>query len=220
MAIKVLARTTTAGRAVDALRRAILSGELLAGRSIRQEELAAQLGISRIPLREALRQLQAEGFVTSAPHRGVVVATLSLEGLREICEIRAQLEGHVLALAVPLHDAKSLAEVEAALAATREDDFGEGWTNLNLRFHRALYAPARRPLILSEIERYHAHTERYLRVHAALFQHRDAADREHRLMVDAIRARDPERAVAVLREHIMAIDQMVSEFMKDARGNS
>ena len=220
MTIKLLARTTTAGRAVDALRRAILSGELLAGHSIRQEELAAQLGISRIPLREALRQLEAEGFVTSSPHRGVVVAALSLEELREICELRAQLECHLLALAVPAHDARSLALVDAALEAAASNESGERWTVLNHEFHRALYAPARRPMILGEVERYHAHTERYLHVHASLFEHFEVADLEHRQIVSAVRARDGARAVAVLREHIMQIDVMVSEYMKAASDRS
>jgi DNA-binding GntR family transcriptional regulator len=220
MAIKEIARTTTAGRAVDSLRRAILSGELRAGRSIRQEELAAQLGISRIPLREALRQLEAEGFVTSAPHRGVVVAALSLEELREICEIRVQLECHVLGLAVRAHDERSLGRAEMALAEAIAYGDDERWPLLNMQFHRALYAPAQRPLILTEIERYHNHTERYLRVHAALFQHRGVADREHKLLVEAVRARRTEHAQEILREHIMQIDMMVSEFMKEARGQS
>jgi DNA-binding GntR family transcriptional regulator len=216
MAIKLLARTTAAGRAVDALRGAILSGELLAGHTIRQEELAAQLGISRIPLREALRQLEAEGFVTSSPHRGVVVASLSLEELREICEIRATLECHVLTLAVPKHDERSLALVDQALEATAAPDADVRWTELNSDFHRALYAPAVRPMIMAEIERYHAHTERYLRVHAALFEHHRVADAEHRLIVEAVRARDAARAAAVLREHILKIDGMVSEYMTAA----
>ena len=217
MEIKVLARKTTAGHAVDALRGAILRGELLAGHSIRQEELAARLGISRIPLREALRQLQAEGFVTSSPHRGVVVAALSLEELREICEIRTQLECHLLALAVPTHDQRSLDSVEVALAATREDDSAEHWTIRNLQFHRALYAPAHRPMILAEIERYHAHTERYLRVFDALFEHRNAADGEHRTLVDAVRAGETQRAVEMLRAHIMATSLMVADFMGRTR---
>jgi DNA-binding GntR family transcriptional regulator len=203
---------------VDALRGAILRGELLAGHSIRQDELAAQLGISRIPLREALRQLQAEGFVTSSPHRGVVVAALSVEELREICELRTQLECHLLALAVPEHDARSLAAVDAILLATREGDTGERWTDLNLQFHRALYAPARRPMILAEVERYHAHTERYLRVFEALFEHRDVADGEHVLLVDAVRAGRIDLSVEILREHIMAISRMVGEYMEGTRG--
>ncbi len=203
---------------MDALRGAILRGELLAGHSIRQDELAAQLGISRIPLREALRQLQAEGFVTSSPHRGVVVAALSVEELREICELRTQLECHLLALAVPEHDARSLAAVDAILLATREGDTGERWTDLNLQFHRALYAPARRPMILAEVERYHAHTERYLRVFEALFEHRDVADGEHVLLVDAVRAGRIDLSVEILREHIMAISRMVGEYMEGTRG--
>ena len=162
--------------------------------------------------------MQAEGFVTSSPHRGVVVAALSVEELREICELRTQLECHLLALAVPEHDARSLAAVDAILLATREGDTGERWTDLNLQFHRALYAPARRPMILAEVERYHAHTERYLRVFEALFEHRDVADGEHVLLVDAVRAGRIDLSVEILREHIMAISRMVGEYMEGTRG--
>jgi DNA-binding GntR family transcriptional regulator len=191
-----------------------LRGELLAGHSIRQEELAAKLGISRIPLREALRQLEAEGFVTSSPHRGVIVAALSFEELREICELRTQLECHLMGLAVGSHDEQSLAAVETALNASLSSDAGEAWTDLNLRFHQALYAPARRPLILGEIARYHAHTERYLRVFETMFEHKEVAENEHVRLLEAVRAADRERAVTILHDHIMAVARILADAMK------
>ena len=73
-------------------------------------------------------------------------------------------------------------------------------------------------MILAEVERYHAHTERYLRVFEALFEHRDVADGEHVLLVDAVRAGRIDLSVEILREHIMAISRMVGEYMEGTRG--
>src|SRR5437868_10445798 len=85
-------RRTTPGMVADVLRDAIRSGDLKGGQPLRQDELAAQFGLSRIPVREALRRLEGEGLVTVNPHRGAVVSILSNEELHEICEIRVALE--------------------------------------------------------------------------------------------------------------------------------
>ncbi len=85
----------------EALRAAISSGELAPGLQLRQDELAARFGTSRIPVREALRQLEAEGFVTFLPNRGAVVSDLSIDEVIELLEIRIALECHALRLAIP-----------------------------------------------------------------------------------------------------------------------
>jgi len=89
-------RQSLATAVADKLREKILNGELREGQQLRQDAIAAELRVSRIPVREALRQLEAEGLVTIIPHRGAVVSALSLEEIEELFEIRAVLECHIL----------------------------------------------------------------------------------------------------------------------------
>src|SRR3982751_2703327 len=94
-------RQTTASMAVEALRERILRGDYPEGEPLRQDALAEELGVSRIPVREALRQLEAEGLVTFSPHRGAVVSSLSLDEIDELFELRAAIESDLLRRAIP-----------------------------------------------------------------------------------------------------------------------
>src|SRR5690242_1059768 len=94
-------RFTLAGATLQAIRERILSGAYAEGDPLRQDAIAAELGVSRIPVREALRQLEVEGLVTFSPHRGAVVSTLSLKQIRELFELRADIEGDLIVRAVP-----------------------------------------------------------------------------------------------------------------------
>src|SRR5215211_5143679 len=94
-------RQTIASMTVEALRERILRGVYPEGEPLRQDALADELGVSRIPVREALRQLEAEGLVTFSPHRGAVVSTLSLSEVEELFELRADIECDLLCRAIP-----------------------------------------------------------------------------------------------------------------------
>src|SRR3954462_13104423 len=100
-AIMPIQRQTIASMTVEALRERILRGDYPEGEPLRQDALADELGVSRIPVREALRQLEAEGLVTFNPHRGAVVSSLSLDEIVELFELRADIECDLLARAVP-----------------------------------------------------------------------------------------------------------------------
>src|SRR6185369_4521990 len=95
-------RQTIASMTVEALRERILRGDYPDGEPLRQDALADELGVSRIPVREALRQLEAEGLVTFNPHRGAVVSSLSLDEIAELFELRAEIECDLIARAIPL----------------------------------------------------------------------------------------------------------------------
>src|SRR5215208_5109877 len=138
-------RQTIASMTVVALRERILRGDYPEGEPLRQDALADELGVSRIPVREALRQLESEGLVVFNPHRGAVVSSLSLDEIAELFELRAEIECDLVRRAIPLITEQQLEratevldEFEAALAA------GEAsrWGQLNWHFHAALYAPA------------------------------------------------------------------------------
>src|SRR3954452_24316566 len=94
-------RQTLTGMTADAIRERILLGHYPEGEPLRQDALGAELGVSRIPVREALRQLEAEGLVTYSPHRGAVVSHLSLKEIRELFELRALIEADLTRRSVP-----------------------------------------------------------------------------------------------------------------------
>lgn len=189
-------------RIASELRERIFRGELAGGLPLRQEQIAEEFGVSRIPVREALSRLEAEGLVVRSHNRGCTVATLSFADLLESVEIRKALESAALRLAVPKFTAKDAARAEEILAryarATRPDE----WTELNLEFHLTLYRPSGMPRILRMIEEIVRGTNRYLRVYVSSVVGRDVPMEEHRAILDAAKAGDTRHAVRLLEAHI------------------
>ncbi len=145
-----LLRQTVTGATVAELRRRILSGAVAAGEALRQDALAREFGISRIPLREAFHQLAAEGLVTLHPHRGAVVTELSAADIAELFDLRAMLEPDLIRRAVPRLTATDFERAETILAdyaaAIGRGDL-EAYGELNREYHlssTALPAAARR----------------------------------------------------------------------------
>src|SRR5262245_50899657 len=120
-------KRTIADQVAELIRQRILSGQLKGGQPIRQEHLAAELGVSRIPLREALKQLAAEGFVTIASHKGAVVAELSIAEVEELFDIRLRLETWLLQLAIPALSERDLAALDRNLDEQRRPDILPRW---------------------------------------------------------------------------------------------
>src|SRR6202020_6302 len=132
-------RVSLTEQITDELRRSILSGELAAGMSLRQERLAAQLGVSRIPLREAIRHLEAEGLVVSELHNGSIVSSLSPDELEELFGIRMRLETWLFEAAIPRMSQADFDQAEALIEEASKTGDVSNWGELNWRFHEALY---------------------------------------------------------------------------------
>src|SRR6266702_3519294 len=126
----------------EALRRAISAGEMAPGFQLRQDELAERFGTSRIPVREALRQLEAEGFVTFMPNRGAVVSDLSIDEVVELLEIRIALECHALRLSIPARGEIDLDDANKILRSYDNEPDPENWGAFNWRFLRAMQSTA------------------------------------------------------------------------------
>ncbi|HLI13700.1 MAG TPA: GntR family transcriptional regulator [Alphaproteobacteria bacterium] len=188
----------------DVLRAAILSGSLAAGTRINQDRVAAEHGISHIPVREALRCLEAEGLVTFAPRRGFFVAKLSAGDAAELGEMRAALEALAIRLAIPRLTAADLDSAATAIEAAERSAELAAWSRANWRFHRSLYAPCARPRLLDTLEGLWCGADRYLRVvwQAADWQGR--SQKEHRAILRACRRGETERAAELTRRHVMA----------------
>ena len=198
----VLSKRTMAEQVADLLRQRILSGVLPAGTPIRQEHLAAELGISRIPLREALKQLEAEGFVTIASHKGATVAPLSVPEIEELFQLRLRLETWILGLALPRLAEADFAALDQLIAEQRAPDSLPRWGELNWRFHEVMYRPADRPLTLKMLKRIHDNIDRYLRLEVSLSAGRDRAYREHEALLVHCRKGDVAAALDLLERHI------------------
>ena len=206
-----IARRTVAAEAAEILRQRILTGDLKSGQPIRQEQIAQELGVSRIPLREALKQLEAEGFVTIEPHKGAVVSTLSLAEVEELFELRIHLESWLLRDAIPRMREADFAQLDALIDESRVPDNLAHWGDINWRLHEAMYRPAGKPISLRFLKRIHDNLDRYLRLQITLTQDWDRAHGDHQQLIELSRAGDTETAVAVLERHIRHTARALAE---------
>ena len=148
------------------IRRAILDGSLAPGQPLRQESLAAQYGVSRIPIREGLQYLESEGLVTFKPDRGFFVSALKPEDIAEIYELRLTLEGQATRMAVPtLHSAQLSVMSDWLDKLDRELDL-KVWHELDERFHITLYNKVLNARLMTSIKQLRANVGRYLRTDA------------------------------------------------------
>ncbi|MGW5683312.1 GntR family transcriptional regulator [Nonomuraea sp. NPDC003754] len=186
------------------LRRAITTGRLRPGSPIRQDALAEEFDVSRVPLREALKTLHGEGLVTYQAHRGYFVETLSLDDLREVYRIRELLEEEAVRRAVPRLSAGDLArleraqdEVERAAAAGDVQEMAAA----NRVFHLTLFECAGMPRLVRLIRTLWDATDAYRSMYYGDGGNRERVVSEHRAVLGALRAADADAAVRLLDEH-------------------
>ena len=202
---------TSGQAATRVIRERILSGELQAGTKLNQHELAADLGMSRIPVRDALRSLAGEGLVDLRARTTAVVTPLTMEDLQELYELRISLEPRLGRRAVPNlteTDFGELAEVLEAMEATSE---AGTWLALNNRFHETLYRAAGRRRSRDMIRVIRRQTDRYTAVYIEL--NHAQADTEHRMILDAARNGQTTRIEALLTAHISASYEQMLRYL-------
>jgi DNA-binding GntR family transcriptional regulator len=193
---------------VARLRDEILRGQLPAGTALKQSELAQRFGVSRIPVREALFQLEAEGLVRMEPHRGGVVAEFALDEMADVFELRCILEPRLLRAAVPLMaaaDHARIAKFDAAFSrAIATNDIAQ-WGSLNASFHAAMYRPARLPKTQATVTALLQTSDRYTRLQLKRAQALERAQHEHRELAALCLAANAEAACALLVAHIESV---------------
>ena len=206
--------TTAAETAFSLLRDRILTGDLPPGTKLNQASLARQLGMSRIPVRDAIRALAAEGLVSHDPHRTAVVTDLSPDGLAELYELRLALEPRASELAVAHLQPEDIDEMQECLAYMEDDSLDPAWLEIHDRFHASLYRRSRRPRMIEILERARAQTRRY----TWLRLDRDANDiaAEHRLILAAARRRDSAAVQAMVEAHLTASYGALRERLRSA----
>ena len=198
----------------DALREAIVEGELKDGETLRQDHIASMFNVSRIPVREALARLEEQGLVTTQRHKGAVVSSLSHEEIAEMFEFRALIEGEVIRHAVRVISDRTLAEAKAfAEAFAAETDSGK-WAQLNRLFHYTLYKDCGRPYHLQIVSKALDKIARYLRAQLVLTHGIARARIEHEGILKAAMARDADEAAALTRAHILGASRSLISFLQ------
>lgn len=186
------------------IRTAIVRSELPGDMPLRQDEISTALSVSHIPVREAFRQLEAQGLVRIYPNRGAVVTKLSCKELSDVMDTRILLEVGALRLALPHITEEDLARARELLELfSKEKDPIKG-AELNLKLHFSLYDPCDNQTLLSLIDQMHANVDRYItpffgkeEVSAELY----TVD-EHSQIISACESKDTELATAILRTHL------------------
>jgi DNA-binding GntR family transcriptional regulator len=218
----VIKRQTVTGSVAEELRRRIVSGEYAGGEQIRQEAVAEELGVSRIPIREALLQLESEGLVVIHTHKGAVVASLSPEDAVDLFEARLVLESMLLRKAVEAAADDDIARIAASLAeyerAVRNGSDPETLSRLNWAFHTALCEPARRPRMIAILLSLYTATDRYLRLQIERPEAKAKALQDHRAIYEAFSARRSAAAAKLIKAHISgAYDDVMRHLAAPAR---
>ena len=185
------------------LRRAIHDGTLRPGERLVEESLAAAAGVSRTPVRETLRRLEAEGLVEEA-NRGIVVTSLSDADLLELCAVREVLEGMAASLAAQSRsdfEAKTLEQVLGRMRSHTEQEDVEALVALNRIFHETIWKASKNRLLARKLSDLRGMIERMHDPALASMERRHASLLEHQRIVEAVAAGDPARAEEVTREH-------------------
>lgn len=198
---------------VDIVRERVLSGDMPIDASIRQEALAMELGISKIPLREALARLEEEGLLRSRTNRGYFVLPLTRHEAEEVYAIRIKLEPDLMVLGAERATAaeQEVARRHYARLPVVTDIAGEGLGAFNRAFHMTMLRPSRQPLMTQILERAHILSERYVRKYLEPLGRDDRANREHGELLTVWLDRDAGQLRRLTTAHI---DKMMEDLRK------
>ena len=214
-----LGHRTLSAAIVEQLRRDILDGSYAAGAQLRQDALAASFQVSRIPIREALFQLEAEGLVLIEPHKGAIVSAFSLEEIDDVFDLRVLLEPRMLAQSAPHLTAEDFAEISLLDAefkgAIAAQDVAR-WGQINARYHLALYRHARQPRTLAIVTSLLQTSDRFTRVQMNRASAMNRAESEHRKLLRLCRDGQVPQACEHLVAHIEKVRQDLHALLERA----
>ena len=196
-------RKTTTDYIASALRTAIYDGQFADDEELNQVELANFFNVSRVPIREALRQLQAEGLVKIIAHHRTIVVGLTLPEILELIEMRAVLESYMLRKSAPHLDGGMLKRLrELCGEMNKIHDYGSDWVLRNWEFHRLLNRATTSHAMTEAVEQIHLNIERYARRAGSRERLRRAAA-EHKQIIKLIERRHFTKASALIKQHIL-----------------
>jgi len=204
---------STADTIYNQLRAAIIDGTFSSGDPIRQDHIARDYGVSKIPVREALVQLEADGFVEMFSGRGAFVTQPSSSEAEEIYLMRISLEPILLERAIPATGMPHWLRIGGILDALEAEELPfHQWHTLDSEFHAALYQQAKLPTMKKLVANLHSNLARYYRIYETFGGgFRDTGEKEHRIILEACKAKDMETAVNALKQHLARASKRLVE---------
>ena len=209
----------SSSRIYQQLRNSILHSELPANQSIKQDHIAEQFGVSKIPVREALRLLEADGLVEFIPRRGAFVVELTESDILEYLEIRIALESHALRLAIPNMTDSDVRDAERILVEYQQVSDIERWSELNSQFHHSIYAPCGSSKLLQMIQNNKERTNFFMRLKISQVSGLERPHLEHLAILKACRDGNIELGVKLLRKHIEYTKKEVTSYFRKQTPN-
>ncbi|MEM9631859.1 MAG: GntR family transcriptional regulator [Pseudomonadota bacterium] len=208
-------RVTAPQYVVRILREAIVTGAFSSGKALNQDRIARELNTSKIPVREALRELEGQGLVYFVPNRGFVVKETSYAEMIECFKLRQMLELFAVRESVPLSTPEHVARIEAIIDEFETVTDPMVSSHWNLKLHLALYAPTGMEHLQEMITRAHTVAHRYTHIYMRLTQDEAETQDEHRAILAAYRQKDVDLAVRLMEAHIGVACERFAAFLKD-----
>lgn len=207
----------------DVLMNAIMLGQLSPGERLLEVQLAEEMGVSRTPVREAIRRLELEGFVVMVPRKGAYVAGLSVADVEAVFEIRTALETLAVRLAAQRMEAEDFRQLDE-LAAKMKDTWQEGnvenWVALDASFHELLYKFSRNERLVQMMNNIMEQLSRYRIISLANKEVRHNSLSEHEAVMDALRRHDSEAAAEAAAQHITNTKQSLIDILQAKFSNN
>lgn len=202
----------------DVLMNAIMRGQLSPGERLLEVQLAEEMGVSRTPVREAIRRLELEGFVVMLPRKGAYVAGLSIDDVENVYEIRTALETLAVRLAAQRmvdEDYRLLDELVERMQATWQEGDVDAWVKLDANFHELLYRFSRNDRLVQLMSNVMEQISRYRILSLANVEVRHNSLAEHQEVISALRLRDSEEAAAAAARHIENTKQSLVKMLEN-----
>lgn len=199
-------------RVAEALRLQIVTAQIAPGTHLNQTDIAADHGVSRIPVRDALQALSAEGLVDLKPS-GATVSAMSPADLDELYELRGLIEPRTTALAVQALGRLDLLTMRTCHETMLSTTSRSAWLDANTRFHRTMYEKSGRPRWIALIESLRGQTDRYLHLHLAVIGKTGHLHEEHEQILEAAEARDAAGVEGLTRRHLQSSHDFILEYL-------
>lgn len=212
-AMDISATASASSIVFDALRKAIIEGQMEEGEPLRQDEIARLFNTSRIPVREAISRLEEQGLVRTQRYKGAVVAGLSPQEAQEVFDLRALIEPEIIRNAVPNMSAELLEKAREKCAAFSASPDPMAWGDLNRAFHETLYSASTLKFFIEVADNAIDRVERQIRAQLVLSNGMERAGREHLAILEACEKGDADLAARLTREHILGAKTSLMEHL-------
>lgn len=207
----------------NSLREAIIIGELRPGERLMEVQLAEKMGVSRTPVREAIRKLELEGLVDMIPRKGAHVAELSIKDIMDVLEVRASLDGLATSLAaerITDDELKELKHINGQFASYIEKENLNGSIKKDVEFHDIIYRASRNDKLISIINNLREQVQRFRVIYLKEYNNSKNLIKEHNDIFEAVSSRSMENARNIAKTHIMNQESTILSSLKMQKGNS